>query len=315
MGWMAFLPVSSKEKSTDLFRLNLKEVPMAICKLFVVYAVFVFTAMGLSSQSLAAKEEGKVARLPDQDLFEAPWRTMGTTFESYQTFKMSALFKIKAAKKRVLVFSSYFADVDIASALYSAHLRKVVIKVVLDERGLRRYASRHRYFMRTQMPIFLTKLGRLSLEAPTTILIDDKLWRVSVPLSPRVKTQIGVMKSPRTTEEVLAWFQAERFSKLTPTLAHKFGGANSFTTRVGKGPSSGIVSGVTGQKRPPGVPKRLPKETRMQKLQRGINIPDPIAVDNPGLKALVDDGSQETDYEIDLIPKREKNSNSNKAGQ
>lgn len=208
----------------------------------------------------------------------------GASFPSYRVFQDALVAALRKARTRVALLSTSFTDGDLATSVFGAKLRGLRVLVFVDPRELNRFSSRHDYFVRTGVPTFRFKLSTVHLGGHSTVVIDDLAWRVSTRLDDKTTNSVDVRRSPYTAEEIFGWTRAQGSEPLltAPPVPAVGRGANS-STRVRR--SVGMPSGTMEAKRPDfqrgTVPRRLPRETRLQGLQRGSADYEPLSIPPP----------------------------------
>jgi hypothetical protein len=218
---------------------------------------------------------------PVPESYSPPWRAEGETFLSYGSFRDELVAAIRQARKRVAVVTPLLSDGDVATSLFAARVRRLQTLVLLDARASRAYNSRHEYLARTQVPTWLVALNTFRLDAISLVVIDDGVWRVGARFDDSVRGSVRVEASSLVPDEVFQWrdVRGARFARdegrglapRAPSASRAPGdAAKKPTTAAGPGTDASVTMGENTAKKQSGsrIPRRLPRETRLQRLQR-----------------------------------------------
>ena len=221
-----------------------------------------------------------------------PWKSDGEKFESYAVFKDELFAAIGKAKKRVAVVTQYLSDGDLATALYMAKIRGVIVIAVLDSREARKVFSRHNYLARTGVPTYLRKLSGTDMGGSTTVVIDDAAWRLDVHLDDKNSGGVRIDRSASTADEVFAWSSGPGVEQATfqppPALRKAGPGANTSTRlRRRAQPASDTINDENRKQSGASIPRRLPRETRSQRLRDSGTRSNPQSPASPADERLV----------------------------
>lgn len=194
------------------------------------------------------------------------WDPEGQNFESYDQFKDDLIFSMRTAIKRIIVVSQYLSDNDITAALYSARARGIKVTILLD-----RYTNTgSRARARPRFPhVVYANLDAIEMEGDSTVVIDRSVWRLNVALDVNVEEGVRIDRSPYTAPEVESWIKQGQVNKMPESKPSD--GANPSTS--GTQPKLRIFGNIKKPNEPsPGaVPRTLPRETKWQKLNRGVD--------------------------------------------
>lgn len=194
------------------------------------------------------------------------WDPEGQNFDSYDQFKDDLIFSMRTAIKRIVVVSQYLSDNDIIAALYSARARGIKVTILLD-----RYANTGgRARARPRFPhVVYTNLDAVEMEGDSTIVIDRSVWRLNVSLDVNVEEGVRIDRSPYTAPEVESWINQGQKSKMPESKPSD--GANPSTSDTQ--PKLRIFGNIKKPNEPVqgAVPRTLPRETKWQKLKRGVD--------------------------------------------
>jgi hypothetical protein len=193
------------------------------------------------------------------------WPLEGFVSPGYNVFKDELMLAILQARQRVGVITEELIDGDIATALYRAKLKGVKVFVVLSAAKAKKIESRGSYLSRAGIttivfPIKQNSVGIQVFGSPTTLAIDNRALKVSVPLDERLVSSVRIDSSPFTPDEIFMLETAagaKRFSEIPYVFQTK----EKLKRKTSS--SSSKFSLPKNQKA-----RRLPKETILQKQTR-----------------------------------------------
>lgn len=219
----------------------------------------------------------------------APWNPEGEKFESYQVFKDELFAALGKAQRRVAVVSMLLSDGDIATALYIAKIRGIIVTVVLDTRESRKIFSRHEYLARTGVPTYFRKLAGLDMGGLTTVVIDDTAWRLDSRLDDKNSGAVRIDRAATTADEVFAWSSGPDVQQAVfHAPAPQPPGANTSTRlRRRTKTASDTISDENRKQSGASIPRRLPRETRAQRMRDSGTRSSPQSSGSPGEERLV----------------------------
>ncbi len=196
-------------------------------------------------------------------------------FPSYGVFRDLLLESVQKARTRVLVVTPQIFDGDVASALFSAKLRGLNVRVVLDPKKSRGYLSRHTYLMENNVEISMTPLVNSNRNWKTLLVVDDGVWAVSASLAPKHKGGVNFSPAALPPEDVAQWF-SEALSNPVKFAPIPLAGAKKPTSA----PASRIPSGTIGRGerviRRKFVDRGLPRTTRGSLVEAGLLQPETV---------------------------------------
>ena len=206
------------------------------------------------------------------------WNADGDSFSSYPVMRDELFEAIRNAQSKVFIASFLLTDGDIASALFSARLKGLKVKVLLDQKSSKHFLSRQNYLAQNGVETHSKKLAPFEMEGLSTVLIDDDVWRLNAKLDEKWDGPVRIDRSPFTPSEMEAWFTGEAIPKpkLTqPSPADNAAilseSANTSTrVRRSRRTGSGTIA-KSEQDQGDSIPRRLPRETRLQKMKSGKN--------------------------------------------
>lgn len=226
---------------------------------------------------------------PPRGTFAPPWNREGESFPGYSSFRDELVAHMRDARKRLAIVTPLLSDADVATALYAARMRGLQTMALLDTRGSRAYNSRHEYLARAKVPVWLVPLGGLRTESPSVLVVDDTAWNVGSHFDESAPGAVRVSAAGVTPDEIFSWrtsrgarFLQENFA--TPAVPR---GAKE-SSRIGRPPAPEPVTieGNQAQKQSGGrIPRRLPRETRLQWMTRGGSPRDGTEESTGSLKA------------------------------
>ena len=233
-----------------------------------------------------------------------PWARDGERFKSYSFFRDELVYKLLGAKSRVAIITPLLADPDVATVLFTQRIKGLSVFALVDASRSRSFHSRHEYLARSLVPTHLVgyekllqavarKGANLSLSS-SFVIIDSEAWTINTwfeetPGLARESEQsqaggssreIFVEPSSDTADEIWSW----QFNKGTRSVPVPSSLPNAGRFRNSKRPSEKSLgrradaSSQTIETSPESildlpsagpVPKKLPRETRLQKLKKG----------------------------------------------
>lgn len=236
------------------------------CIAFVSLSVFPFTALSQAPSRISSNlTNAKSAFVP-------PWNLEGESYFSYATFRDDLLSALKSAVSKIYLVSYAFSDGSLSSALYAARNRGVFVGLLIDEvEGRQNEPSQ---VLKQNLIVFKSRLSRYQMEGLSTLVIDESTWRLNARLDEKTPGAVRIDRSPFTSEEVLEWFR--RPKQKLPSSPHP---AGQISMDSAKSPTNGGRPGlkifgtirneaVTGAANEKAIPRKLPRETRWQKLRR-----------------------------------------------
>ncbi len=215
-----------------------------------------------------------------QKTVEAP-RTSLYKFDSFHQFRDHLLQLIGAAERQIILSTKFLTDGDISSALYLAQYRKVEVRVLLGRRQVNSYLSRLRYLKAQNIPVYLIP-PNFPFQDPTTVLIDNRLFRASVELNSLQKTRAARLQelSPKWIASFVKAVKESIRSGYTanptplPMVGRKPGPRPYRGQPSIHKPYAGEADGsynydrsYSPGKAPAGIPTRLPKTPLFKKSQ------------------------------------------------
>lgn len=212
-----------------------------------------------------------------ETFFQTPWRGEGQQYLSYGVFKDDLLDAVAAAKERIVFVTLAFDDAELASALYAAKARGVFVATLIDSeesKAARGAGSVFEQFARRNLLLLSGSVAKLPMEGLSTLVFDSSVWRLSARLDEKSAASVRIDRSPYTFDEVLEWVKRPRSEgKETSKLQQKKEKGAKTPTRP-NAPGIKIFGTMKSEgeaKAEPlkSIPKKLPRETRLQRLQRG----------------------------------------------
>lgn len=205
------------------------------------------------------------------DFFIPTWNVEGQQFFTYQVMRDEIVASLRYAKQRILVVTYFFSDGDIASALKSARLRGLQVNVLLDSQHAYKFGSQMVGLAGQNVMVMKSNVQRYAMEGQTTLVIDNSVWRLSSRLDDKSEGVARIDRSPFTADEVFGWFQ-----NITPEPTPENGNSKSASAKTPTKPDRrGIrIFGTMSESSDPKassaqpIPKKLPRETRIQRLKR-----------------------------------------------
>lgn len=188
------------------------------------------------------------------------------SFDSYEGLGHRLMGLIGSSQKRVWIKTTYLTDQHLVTGLKLAKFRGVDIRVILDSKKARYYMSRYRDLLKDGISTKITK-GKWS--NPTSILVDGKIYSLSIPLNSKVTTRFITMRPAPSSS--IAMFERD-FSSLRRTKnVRRSSPKNSVSKPVRRSSTKGAKSKqsvytYTNKKEtaPSGVQTKLPKKTKWQ---------------------------------------------------
>jgi hypothetical protein len=202
-----------------------------------------------------------------------PWSRDGERFRSYSFFRDELTARLLAVKSRAAVVTPLFADADIATALFTLRLKGLAAMAIVDSQQARNFRSRHEYLARATVPVHLVSFGQLektlfrSEPGPQSfVVMDQEVWRINQTLSEGNTTDLILEPARFTADEVWNW-QWDRSARKVPMESS----ANKSTSGAAQPREASVtIEKVTRNVRSGGpIPRKLPRETRLQKLGKG----------------------------------------------
>jgi hypothetical protein len=144
---------------------------------------------------------------------------------------------------------------------------------LLDAAESKVYNSRHDYLARAKVPTWLVTMSRFRTDAVSLLVMDGAAWRVSSRFDDGVQGSIRVDAAAVTPDEIFSWrtVRGARFLQekvLAGTLPP--GAKESSDPNRPAAAGSVTITGKQALKQSGGrIPRRLPRETRLQRLVRG----------------------------------------------
>ncbi len=221
--------------------------------------------------------------------------TEPTTFPVYALFRDSFLDAVRRAKERVILVTWNVTDGDVATALYSAKLRGLQVKVMLDKLKSSTYSSRHNYLRENGVDVVLQTLRSRTFSWKSVVVIDGDVWEASAAFDDRVRWSVRFWPSSLAADDVCAWFPAgplsSRFLRLQSV--ESLAGAKNPTNTGNAERSSGTIQGSLRVPRKTHSSRGLPRETRSTLIEAGLakSGSDADAESDKGVSAHVPDTS------------------------
>lgn len=241
---------------------------------------------------VAASPAGNTA-----DAHRPPWKPEGELFHSYSVFRDEAVSHMRMARKRLAVVTPLLSDGDIATALFAGRVRGLETLALLDAKESRVFHSRHGYLARTQVPTWLVPLSNFRTDAISLLVIDNGVWRVSVRFDDSANkvwqsglnarsgsrgeelTQgtVRVEASALAPDEIFGWKDVKGARFATDAPRQSAAGAKKPTSSAELAIPASVTMSENDAKKQSGsrIPRRLPRETRLQRLSR--QAPEPLS--------------------------------------
>ncbi len=108
--------------------------------------------------------------------------TQPPALQSFTELRAAILNQIGAATKRIWLVTDYLTDGEICAALYLAQYRNIDVQVLLGRKYAHQYMSRLKFLKDQNIPVFLKPL-KFTQVAPTALLTDDKLVAIDSDLN------------------------------------------------------------------------------------------------------------------------------------
>lgn len=227
------------------------------------------------------------------DAHRPPWKPEGEGFPGYGAFRDEVVAHMRLARRRLAVVTPLLSDGDIATALFAARVRGLETLALLDARESRAFHSRHSYLARTQVPTWLVPLAKFRTDAVSLLVVDDAVWRVSVrfddspngswkggwtgstPGAP--SSAIKIEASSLAPDEIFGWKDVKGARFATDAPSRPPTAAKKSTSRSEPASASSVTMSENDAKKQSGsrIPRRLPRETRLQRLRR--QAPEPLS--------------------------------------
>jgi hypothetical protein len=204
-----------------------------------------------------------------------PWNREGETFAGYEVFRDELSHQMGKSKVRLAVVTPLLTDGDIATSLFAAQMRGVQGLALLDGKESKVYNSRHDYLARAKVPTWVVPFAKLdaSLDFVTLIVLDNSAWRVQARLDETHKGSVFVSLAPYSPEEIFQWrtLPKSRFvQRLEGFVTSARGAKDSSEGRASSAKGSANLSESKANKSGGRLPRRLPRETRLQGIGKGL---------------------------------------------
>ena len=235
------------------------------------------------------------------------------TMNGYNLLRADVLNVIGGAKKRVWLSTNFLTDGEIVTALFLAKYRKIDTKVMVDASKVNHFMSRVADLKRNDIPVSVLP-ARFACAKNTCILVDDKAYQIDAELNHN-QTRAAYTMTGLSSKESIAF--ADNYEKAlgnSTTVSVKplpmvgTAGGKGRTTVIGRSAGTKRNSDgsynydgkPSGSRIPPGIARKLPRDTIYQKRQRqavqgALNksaAPDPASPPE-GAKAPVQDDSRQ----------------------
>ncbi len=199
-------------------------------------------------------------------------------FQNFSDLRAEVLDVIGAATGRIWIVTDYLTDGETVSALYIAQYRKLDVKVLLGRSKANHYMSRLNYLKNQNIPVYLKPDNfKIPGGGATAIIADGTLVTVDGELDflAKYKKFNLAYGAPAETPTALAAF-AEALNAKVPAIPHQMplvGKPNPKGTFFTAPPAPNFTGVDTGgsfkydrkaEKRPSGVPDKLPKAPKWQ---------------------------------------------------
>lgn len=244
--------------------------------LLITSAVFLVTKLSFAQ---VPASDSQLAR------FVPPWSLDGQTYLSYAGLRDDLASAIRSATTKVLLATYAFSDGDLASALYTAHTRGVFVGLLVDELESKKHSAYQNLLIKQKVFLFQTKLSRFPMEGLTTVVIDNSVWRVSSRLDEKTPGNVRIDRSPFTSDEVLDWFKRPKQKPASPAAEPTPKRPESAKTPTKElRPSAKIFGTIPKEKNSvskpeKAIPMKLPSQTRIQKMRKGLSTEESSASD------------------------------------
>ena len=256
-----------------------KVATLSVSLLFLPFSSCLAQASTSKSEASVASEAAYAgAAMPTYSGTDtALWNKEGQQFETYTFFRDKLLVKIHAAKNRVALLSPFLSDADLATALFSTRLRGLEVVALLGKDRAKEYNSRHGYLAKSQIATYLLDLRNVTAaedltkvsEPVSLIAIDNEAWAVNTLFTDSPPRGVFVKAATVTADEVFAWQNAKTAKRLWIDFGAKKP-TRTTRTRISKsGNISEYDTNETGLSR---IPRRLPKQTRLQSIKNGRQV-------------------------------------------
>jgi hypothetical protein len=206
----------------------------------------------------------------------ARWNPEGETFPSYGIFRDELVSAMRNGQKRLAIVSPVVTDGDIATVLFAAQIKGLQTLALVDSRSARIYNSRHEFLAKANVPTWLVHLSKYRMDSLSLFAIDNSVWSVNVKFSDESKGQVKISAASVTADEVFAWQGLrepglQKFRSMQPSASGTQQGAKKSTTgdRLARSDSANISEVDEGKQSGGRIPRRLPRQTRLQGLVGG----------------------------------------------
>jgi len=244
---------------------------------FVLASLGFALCVPLSGAAMAESDPTPTAT-PNPDVYVPAWSRQGEEFPSYSTFRDELMNVLGQARRRVAIVTPLLSDGDLATALFAARMRGLGTLALLDARESKSYSSRHDYLARTQVPTWLVPLAGFRMDAVTLVVIDDTAWRVGARFDDSARGSVRIEPAGVTPDEIFSWqnVRGARFAQdKLPAAGRGAGAKNATRRRPPSEPGSVSMDEAKSQKQSGNrLPRRLPRETRLQRLTKGAQEQD-----------------------------------------
>lgn len=199
-------------------------------------------------------------------------------FPSYSILRNLILESLRRAHERVLILTPIITDGEIVSALYSAKIRGVLVRVLISEKESRSFFSRHSYLIENGIEVGLISRRDFSREETTLLVVDQGAWLASASLDSRMKG--GAILAP-VSQPINLTLQRFEQAPAAPrkSVSAISAGAKNPTNNPSPVFFSGIIQENLKASRKRASKGGLPHVTRGKLIDAGIATPEAI---NPG---------------------------------